>query len=262
MSLIDDVINRARQQAADAAARKAEAERQGRISDAMPHVNEQFQTVLGRAPTQAELDYINKFIGEGGIQPYEVGQMLQSMPEYQSKLLDQNVNKFDKLLSANDEQRLTRGADIAGSVAQSRFAGLGRPNTSALAASVFGATGQMSADLASQRQSALAQFYGNGLNTNQGIAQMQGTGAMERAYGLRDETRQRQYQVDDRNYMKDVYDQYLKQQQGAQKAGAFGNVFGTVAGAGLGGYFGGPKGAYYGAQAGGAFGQNAGGLFR
>lgn len=205
----------------------------------------QFQSVLGRAPSEEELAYFNRFITEGSIQPHEVGQILQGTPEFQKAQLEANTTAYGNRLQASDDQALARGAEVAGAQAQSRFAGLGRPNSSALAASVFGQTGQMAQDLAQQRQSALAQFYGQGLQQNQNIYGQQGQTPLSRAYGLRDETRQRNYQIEDYYRQQNDY-QNEKNASSGWKAitpefvasGLF-----SMGGQALGGYLGGKAGA-------------------
>lgn len=225
----------------------------------------QFKNVLGRVPTQAEMDYLGKFMSEGSLGAHEIGQILQATPEYQNTQLQKNLGQYGDVLQASDTQSLQRGADIAGAQAQSRFAGLGRPGSSALAASVFGSTGQMASDLAAKRQSALASFYGQGLQTNAAMGAGQGQGLLERGYGLRDETRQRQYQIEDRNYMKQLYDEYASKQSRAQRRGALGGLVGGAGGAALGGalgnYLAPGVGGMAGARLGAGLGQSAGGLF-
>lgn len=152
-------------------------------------INEQFQQILGRQPTQDEFQYLNRFISEGQLQPHEVGQFLQSMPEYQNTLLNQNTAQYGQQLNEQNKAIL----DQAGAAANSRFASLGRPNTSAMGASVLRAGGQ----LAQQRQSALADFYGRGLQQNMQNVYGQGQSALQRGYGLRDETRNRGYEIED-----------------------------------------------------------------
>ena len=160
-------------------------------------VAQQFQQLLGRAPSQDELDYFNKFISSGELQAAEIGQILQSLPEYQSAQLNKNTDAFGQRLQANDQQILQQGADIAGAQATSRFAGLGRPNSSAMAAQVFGQTGQLASSLAQNRQSALADFYGRGLQQNAALGAQQGMGATNRGYSERDTMRQRGWDIED-----------------------------------------------------------------
>ena len=165
-------------------------------------IGEQFSRVLGRAPSQDEMDYFKKFLDAGELQGHEIGQILQSTPEFQESQLNKNVAAYDTRLQAADAEALQRGVDVAGAQATSRFAGLSRPNSSALAASVFGKAGQLAGDMASRRASALADFYGQGLQGNAARTADIGAGLQGRAYGLRDETRQRGYQLEDYYRMK------------------------------------------------------------
>lgn len=160
-------------------------------------INDQFRQILGRAPSQDELDYFNKFINSGELQAAEIGQILQSTPEYQSSQLTRNTAQFGQTLQANDANVLSRAADTFGAQAQSKFAGLGRPNSSAMAAQVFSQGGQLAGQLAQSRQSALADFYGKGLQQNAALGAQQGMGATQRGYSERDTMRQRGWDVED-----------------------------------------------------------------
>lgn len=216
-------------------------------------IHRQFQQALGRYATADEIKYLGKFIDEGSLQPFEIGQIVQGLPEYQDRLLGQQTEQFGQRLAASDQDILGK----AGAAINSQFANLGRPVSSGQA----GALAQVGQNLAQQRQSALAQFYGQGLQQSRALSQSYAGNALERGYGLRDETRQRGYQLEDRNYMKDLYEGYLNRQAAASRRGALGGMIGTLGGGALGAAYGGPKGAYYGASAGNAFGQNLGGLF-
>lgn len=163
----------------------------------MAGILEQFRSLLGRDPKQDELDFFNQFINSGELQVEEIGQVLQSLPEFQGKQLTTDTNAYDQRLQTADNQTLQRGADVAGAQATSRFAGLGRPNSSALAASVYGQTGALAGQMADRRASALADFYGRGLQRNAALGAQQGQSALARGYGLRDEARQRAYQFED-----------------------------------------------------------------
>lgn len=169
-------------------------------------IREQFSQILGRGPTQAEIDYLSKFMAEGSLQAHEIGQLLQGTPEYQSTQLNKNTAQYGEQLNQQNAAIL----DQAGAAANSRFASLGRPNTSAMGASVLAAGGQ----LAQQRQSALADFYGRGLQQNAALGAQQGQQAMARGYGLRDETRQRGYQIEDYYRQKNDAADYEKAHSG------------------------------------------------
>ncbi len=201
----------------------------------MADLASQFQSILGRPATQDELDYFNKHITDGNLQPYEVGQILQSTPEYQNTLLNKNTAQFGEQLSAQNKGIL----DQAGASAQSRFAGLGRPNTSALGASVMQAGGA----LAQQRQSALADFYGKGLNTNAALGAQQGQSQLGRAYDYAGEKRQRGYQLEDYSLQQNDFNNYQNAHRGwnaitpefaiGTAAGIGGKVLGGWAGGGF-----------------------------
>ncbi len=158
------------------------------MADSAP-IQEQFQAILGRAATPSELQYLGKFMDEGHLQPQEIGQFLQSMPEFQQTQLNKNTQAYGAQLNEQNKAIL----DQAGAAANSRFASLGRPNTSAQGASVLQAGGQ----LAQQRQSLLADFYGRGLNQNQALGAQQGSYALQRGYGQRDEQKRRNWEIED-----------------------------------------------------------------
>ena len=223
-------------------------------------ISRQFQQILGRDATPDEISYLDKFIQENGLSPQEINFALQGMPEAQGRQLTADTQAYGAQLAQGDQGIL----DKAAATAQSRFASLGRPVTSGQ----VGALAQTGQNLAMNRQSMLADFYGRGLQNIAGNRQTLGGGMLERGYGLRDETRQRGYQVEDRNYMKNMYDEYSARQARGQRAGALGQMGGSLLGAGLGAALAYPTGgmsmgmgAMLGSQMGGGAGRNAGGLF-
>lgn len=159
--------------------------------------NQQFLRVLGREARPDELDGLMQFMADDRVSPDEIGQILQGTPEYQRAQLEKDTTAFGGRLNAQNADILNQ----AGAAAQSRFAGLGRPNTSALGASVMQAGGQ----LAQSRQSALANFYGQGLQRASDLQAQQGTAARNRGYGIVDEKRQRGYQIEDYYRQKNDY---------------------------------------------------------
>ncbi len=212
-------------------------------------VAEALKQGLGRAPTQNEIDQYSKYIKTGDLDYGEIGQIAQGLPEADRARLDQYATQFGDKLNAQNKEII----DMAGASANSRFASLGRPNTSALGASVMQAGGA----LAQARQSALANFYGQGLQDNMGSYRNQGNAAMSRAYGLTDKRTDYNrsllgYQTQRSDYGADLYNQEMK-----NKRQAFNQLAGSLAGAGVGGAMGGVGGARLGAGIGG----QAGGLF-
>lgn len=223
-------------------------------------LNEQFQQLLGRPITQDEFKYLGKFMDEGNLSGHEIGSAIQSLPEYQQSQLDRNATAYGNKLNEQNSAIL----DQAAAATNSQFANIGRPVSSAMAASVAQAGGQ----LAQQRSSALAQFYANGLQTNMGNQYSQGQNALQRGYGLRDETRQRGYQIEDYYRMKNDAADYERAHSGWNAitpefvgSGLF-SIAGKAAAAYSGGLAGRPQGQqtpainrYYSGQAQGNYGQ-------
>ena len=168
--------------------------------------NNIYQQHLGRDISQDEWKYLSKFANDEGLQNHEIEQIVKSMPEYQTNLLNQNTQAFGNQLNAQNGAIL----DQAAAATNSQFANLGRPVSSAMAASVAQAGGQ----LAQQRQSALAQFYGNGLQNIQNNVYSQGQNALQRGYGLRDEARQRGYQIEDYYRQQNDFNNYQNAHSG------------------------------------------------
>ncbi len=167
-------------------------------------IREQFQNLLGRDARPDEVQVFNEFMRENDLQPYEIGQIIQSHPEYQTKLLTQQGAQYSDLLGKSDEMILGKAQDqIRGD-----FTRMGRPNSSGYGAAFAGAAG----DLAAQRQQQLASFYGGGYGGIRSLAAGQGQGALQRGYGLRDERRHRGWELTDYARMRDDYNSNLKTQ--------------------------------------------------
>jgi hypothetical protein len=217
-------------------------------------INQEFQSALGRPATQDEIDHFSKYVKSGDISYDEIGQVVQGLPEAQSARLNQYGQQYADKLGASDNQILGRAADVA----NSQFVRLGRGNSSALGSQIASAGQQ----LALGRQSALAQFYGQGYGSLMDQYGNQGQGAMQRAYGLTDSrtayNRQLQgarygYQADQNNSV-----QLMNQQQDINRRQAFGSLVGAGLGAAIGASNG---GGMAGARLGAGIGSNAGGLF-
>lgn len=169
-------------------------------------LNQQFQQLLGRDISQDEFKYLGKFMDDGQLQGHEIGQIVQSMPEFQRQQLDRDANAFSEKLNAQNSSIL----DQAAASANSQFANLGRPVSSGMVAQVAQAGGQ----LAQQRQSALAAFYGGGLQNNMANQYGQGQNSLNRGYGLRDEARQRGYQIEDYYRQQNDFNNYQNAHSG------------------------------------------------
>lgn len=221
-------------------------------------INRQFQELLGRAPSSDEMDYFNKFINEGSLQAEEIGQILQSLPEYQQRKLETDTSAYNDRLTANDDKFLSNATDRIGAQVNSRFAGMGRPVSSALAASTFGQAGQVAQGLQQNRQSLLADFYGRGLNRNAALGVDQGQGAKARGYGLRDESRHRAWDIEDYYRQQNDFNNYQNSKSGWN---AITPEFAVNAAIGAAGKIGAAYAGGYAGSRGAKAGQSGGGLF-
>lgn len=152
-------------------------------------IREQFQRILGRDARPDEIQVFNEFMRDNDLTPFEIGQAVQGLPEYQNRLLEQQGQQYKGYLDANDDYTLGK----AQSQIQSQFARMGRPSSSGYTSAFANAA----KDLAAMKQDRLAQFYGGGFGNIRALAAGQGEGATQRGYGLRDERRQRGWAIDD-----------------------------------------------------------------
>jgi len=213
----------------------------------------QFKESLGRDPKPEELDYFLKFVKEGQLQPYEVSQILKSTPEYQTNLQKTQTEELQGQLTKYDEQLLGQ--------AQSQLTGqyrqMGRPFTSAY----DNAFAQAAQQLAMNRQPFMTQYLAGQQGNLQSQYMGAGQAAIGRGYGLRDETRQRGYALEDYYRQADYYNNLMNQQNKWNKNQALFGAGGAFLGAGIGGMGGGMAGAELGAGLGGLFGRGAGSLY-
>ncbi len=211
-------------------------------------VAQALQQGLGRVPTQNEIDQYSKYVQNGDLGYGEIGQVAQSLPEADKARLEQYTQQFGDKLNTQNGAIL----DQAASSANSHFASLGRPNTSTMGASVLAAGGQ----LAQARQSAIADFYGKGLNYNRSIYDTQGQNALGRANSLQDSRTAYNRGLLGYQTQRNDYNTDLSNQNAYNKRQAFNQLAGGLVGAGV-GSMAGPGGAQMGAR----FGSQAGGLF-
>jgi hypothetical protein len=214
----------------------------------MDKISQELQKGLGRAPTQNEINQYAKYVKTGDLDYGEIGQIASGLPEAEKVRLDQYATQFGDKLNEQNKAIL----DQAGAAANSRFASLGRPNTSAMGASVLQAGGQ----LAQARQSALADFYGRGLGQNIGAYRDQGQNAIGRAQGLQDSRTAYNRSLLGYQTQRNDYETAFNNQELRNKQRAYNQLAGSVIGAGI-GSIGGVGGARLGAGIGG----QAGGLF-
>lgn len=220
-----------------------------------------FTKVLGRSPSKAEIDYFQKFINQGDLSELEVEQILGGLPEAQQTRLTQQGQQYGDMLAANDSNLLAK----AYGQANSDFRRLGRADSSGLNSAYAGAA----QNLGMNRQNALAQFYGQGLQgINQSYAGL-GQGVQDRGYGLRDDRTKfdRDFSLAQYWYTRQSndYQDQLNAQNRANRRGAILGLGGAALGAVAGGYGGSMLGPGFiggGAKMGAGFGGQMGGIFR
>lgn len=225
-------------------------------------IEDQFMRVLGRAPRPDEVAYFQKFINDGDLSEYEIGEILGGTPEAQGAMFRKQGEEYAGILARGDEDMLNRAQDSI----RSDFYQAGRPASSGY----LGAYSQAARDLAMARQGQMAGYYGRGFPGLQEQGIQQAYQSRNRGAGLRDERRQRAYQIEDYYRQKNDYESFMKSQDrrgfgrkllgaGIQMAGTIGAGYagglGLAAGLGArglaaaGGVGGGPMPGY--AQAGG-----------
>lgn len=127
------------------------------------------QSLLGRAPTQNELDHYGTLIASGQADPYQIQQFIQATPEYQNAQDTTFRKGVDTQLQQSDSQFFdTQKGNIAQTYAQ-----MGRATSPALDVALT----QLASQLNSNRQSYLAQLSASqyGGNKDAATAQYQNT---------------------------------------------------------------------------------------
>lgn len=194
-------------------------------------VVDQFRQALGRDPREDEVQYFQNFIDNGDLSPNDLVNILGASEEGQKRSLTSYGKQYEDALGASDSAILGK----AGAALQGQFTRMGRPSSSGYG-NAFGGAAQ---NLAMQRQSQLASFYGNGYQGIMGNTVSAGQGALNRGMGLRDERRNRAYALEDYYRQKNDYEASMKSQErrnlGPQliKAGVQGAM--SIAGAYAGG---------------------------
>lgn len=151
------------------------------------------QSMFGRTPTQDELDHYGTLIASGQADAYQIGQFLQSTPEYQNAQDTQFRSGVDQQLQKSDTDFFNTQK---GNIAQ-QYAQMGRATSPALDVALT----QLASSLNSNRQSYLAQLsaqqyggnkqaalqnYGNTQNQVQGQINQNTQGIYNQRQGLTD----------------------------------------------------------------------------
>lgn len=217
-------------------------------------VREIYRQALGREPNQNEVIQFQKYYQAGDLEYQDIAEIVGGLPEAQGNMLRSQTTDLEGRLAASDDTILGRAMESL----ESRYRQLGRPQTSGFDSS-FARSAQ---DLAMSRQDALNNFYSSGLTGLRGAYAARSEGARSRGYDLSD-TRTDYNRALNLAALGQAYQSSREDKSLAlQRQMASGQLFGTLAGAGLGLAAGGAPGAYFGGQIGSALGTNYGLLRR
>ncbi|MBI3549446.1 MAG: hypothetical protein HY078_10435 [Elusimicrobia bacterium] len=212
-------------------------------------IDQLFQRMLSRAGTNEEHSFLQPYFDAGHLSAFELGQFLQGSPEATQSRLSQQQTQYGDILTQANQRFLSQAADTA----NAQFAQSGRQWSSGQGNSIL----QAGQQLAAQQAPSLAEFYGQGQrglnNQYSGI----GDSVLSRAYGLKDEARQRAWDIEDYYRMQNDYNGYLNAASRRNRTGALVGLGGAVAG-GLIGMPGGPMAMGLGASIGSKVGQSFG----
>lgn len=215
-------------------------------------VTNQFQSILGRAPTQDELNHFGSLMATGTVDAYQMQDFLKSQPEYQQKQVDALSGKLSGYDKQYYQEQILPATEAA-------FAKQGR----SLDSSGFSAAlGQTASQQNIDRQKYLAgltvnnnanayQQYVDSVNQNKNLQYTSATAGTNRL---------NQYQ--DYAIQQNAYNQYLSRYGKRQSnAGAYGSLIGGTLGGVAGGIYGDPAGAYAGYTLGSGLGGAAGNIY-
>lgn len=220
-------------------------------------VNQMFQSQLGRAASQDELDHFGSLLASGTTDPYQLQQFLQQQPEYQTKQNDQMRQGLSKQMASNDQRQFSEqilpGIQQAYAKQGRSFDSSGFQNAATQSAQAQntqreGFLNNLSAQQYGGVQDRAYQDYANQVANQQNLT----NSGIQAQYAGVQGVQNRGNQIGDYNTQASAYNDYLAKY--GKRNNGLGGLIGSVAGAGIGGYFGGTAGAQLGSSLG-----NAGG---
>lgn len=227
-------------------------------------INQLFQSQLGRAASQDELNHFGSLLASGTTDSYQLQQFLQQQPEYQTKQNEQMRQGLGSTMASNDRRQFSE--QILPSI-QEAYAKQGRNfDSSAFANSATNAAQAQNTNRENFLTNLTAQQYGGVQDrayqdyANQ-VAQQQSltNSGIQAQYGGMQNLNNRVNQITDFNTQSQLYNQYLSR-YGKRNSGLASGLQGAIGGAMVGAKFG-PWGAVAGGLAGGALGAGAGGSY-
>ncbi len=218
-------------------------------------INEAVQSKIGRAATQAELQYFGKQMESGNLDPYTLNTFIENTPEYQTKASTAARGKLTEELKGVDTSYM---GDVEKAL-QRQYSAQRRSGSSAFGSALI-KSGQ---DLAKGRTEYLAGLGYQDFLRGQGALRSDYENALQRQYAgqqqnaaLGQESRQRYYAQQDWN--RQIAEQERLRRASEPKQGSFMQALlpGLITGAGavIGGSMGNP-------QAGAAIGSSVGSMY-
>ena len=186
-----------------------------------PEIDQYFQQHLGRAATPPEIEYLNRIGKEGNLGAFELGQIIQSLPEAQQRQIQTSGSQIEGALAGGDQRFLQR----AGDTLQSQFYQQGRPASSGYTAAYFNAA----RDLGIQRQNILGQYYAGAYGQQPNQAYAQGQQTTQQGLQEKNTLRQRGWDIADYNRQQaDFQNFYNQQRKNSLKSSLWGRAVDVV----------------------------------
>lgn len=219
-------------------------------------VNQIFSELLKRGATKGELDHFGQMLATGQTDLFELGQYVQSLPEYQTAADTQFRSGLANELQGYDTKFFNKTSPEI----LNQYAKAGIQNSSALDYAMTDLLGNIASQRGQYLSGLSAQQYGG----NKEAARQDYQAAMnqylntlgqnqQRAYGLQDYYNKRGDQTTDYRLQAQDYANYLNSMQQKKNRG-LGSAIGGLVGFGAGALTGNPLWAMAGTQAGGGFG--------
>lgn len=242
------------------------ANRTGEAGKYSDQINQQFQSMLGRAATSDEVNHFGSLLATGNVDAYQLQDFLRGTPEYQTQQDTQFRSGLGKQLEDSDVNFFNRAKQGV----MSQFMQNGTGNSSALDSALTDLMGQVSQQRDAYLTSLSAQQYGNNKDLALGNYQnTQNQYLQNQGYNRQQSQNQQNYiqgrsdNLTDYNRQMSDYMNFMNTYGGRSKGqNPLYAIGGGLLGAGVGGAVGGPAGASAGYQIGSGVGGGFGYLNR
>lgn len=220
-------------------------------------IAQQYLSVLGRAPTDAELKQFRQFSDSGDtpLTAADIGEIIGGLPEAQEKSLNRYGSDLENRLAGSDQRTL----DLAGKSLTQQFTQMGRGGAGNDSSAYVNAFASAARDLALSRQSQLASYYGQGYQGLMNQRSALSTGLRQQGVNSINSANDWNRQLDMWNRNHDYAEDQKNRASRQNRAGVAIGLGTTALGAALGGGLAGASGSGFN-LAGARFGSQVGGL--